>query len=297
MRLDIFASQKLEFSREKTKKLILNGKILVNGNVQSVPKFEVNDGDEILCTQKFVEISNEIKPNYDISLNIVFEDEHILVINKQKGLIVHEGASENFNTVVNALVARFGEEFLSIGSQFRPGIVHRLDKDTTGLMVIAKTQAAFDVLTKTIQNRDFTRKYLAVCHGLPRLQAGMIKVNIGIDQNDRTKRKAVQFSGQEAVTHYRLLDSRNGFSLIECKLETGRTHQIRVHMSYIGNHIVGDQTYNPRHQTKELLPFSSQLLHAYHLEFKHPITQVKLSFIEKKDFMETIDFFNFIPVF
>jgi 23S rRNA pseudouridine1911/1915/1917 synthase len=301
MRLDIFASQKLGTSREKAKKLILNGKITVNGVMQKVPKFETNEADEIVCSQEIVQILNEILPNFGVELKVIFEDAHILVINKQKGLMVHEGASENFHTLVNILVARFGAEFLAVGSSFRPGIVHRLDKNTTGLMVVAKTQEAFEVLTKMIQEHDFTRKYLAVCNGSPRLQAGMIKVNIDIDHSDRTKRKAVQFGGKEAVTHYRLLDSRSGFSLIECKLETGRTHQIRVHLSHIGIPIVGDDSYNSRHglqvKSKELAEFSSQILHAYHLEFQHPITKERLAFIEKKEFLDSIEYFNFMPVF
>ena len=301
MRLDIYASQQLGTSREKAKKLILNGKITVNGVIQKVPKFETVETDVIACTQEIVQISNEIKPNFDVELNIIFEDDHILVINKQKGLMVHEGASENFHTLVNVLVAKFGSDFLAVGSSFRPGIVHRLDKNTTGLMVVAKTQEAFEVLTKMIQAHDFTRKYLAICNGTPRLQAGMIKVNIDIDHHDRTKRRAVQFGGKEAVTHYRLLDSRSGFSMIECKLETGRTHQIRVHLSHIGIPIVGDDVYNPRHglqsKSKELAEFSSQILHAYHLEFQHPITHAKLLFTEKNAFLNSVEYFNFMPVF
>ncbi len=301
MRLDIYASQQLGTSREKAKKLILNGKITVNGVIQKVPKFETVETDVIACTQEIVQISNEIKPNFDVELNIIFEDDHILVINKQKGLMVHEGASENFHTLVNVLVAKFGSDFLAVGSSFRPGIVHRLDKNTTGLMVVAKTQEALEVLTKMIQAHDFTRKYLAICNGTPRLQAGMIKVNIDIDHHDRTKRRAVQFGGKEAVTHYRLLDSRSGFSMIECKLETGRTHQIRVHLSHIGIPIVGDDVYNPRHglqsKSKELAEFSSQILHAYHLEFQHPITHAKLLFTEKNAFLNSVEYFNFMPVF
>ena len=295
MRLDIITAQKLEISREKAKKMIIMGLISVNGIVQNIPKFDVSDLDDITAERYLPEVSNEILPNFDIPLAIVFEDEHLLVINKQKGLIIHEGASENFHTLVNALVAKFGKDFLQIGSAFRPGIIHRLDKDTTGLMVVAKTDKSYEILSQMIQNRDFTRKYLAVCYETPRLKAGVIKVNIDVDPSDRTKRKAVQIGGREAITHYRVIDSKNKFSLIECKLETGRTHQIRVHLHYIGCPIIGDSTYKMR-QFNSIKNFQSQLLHAYFLEFNHPITGKNLKFIEKDSFLKQIEMFNFSEI-
>jgi 23S rRNA pseudouridine1911/1915/1917 synthase len=291
MRLDIASAQALNISREKAKKMILSGNVLVNGIVQTVPKFEIQD-QEITSTELNTSIvQNEIKPNYDIPLDIIFEDDDILIVNKQKGLMVHEGASENFHTLANALVAKYGIDFQKVGSYFRPGIVHRLDKNTTGLMIVAKNQKSYNLLTKMIASREVTRKYLAVCYGIPRLKAGKITVNIGVDLDNKTKRKALQIGGREAVTHYKLLDSKNGFSLIECKLETGRTHQIRVHLSHIGHPIAGDETYCTRPKVQG---FSSQILHAYCLEFNHPISNEPLSFINKEGFLNHIESFGFI---
>lgn len=296
MRLDISVAKKFDISREKAKKMILSQFVKVGSIIIDTPRYAVKDEDEISLLQAPI-YKNEkhiIKPNLETKLNIVHEDDDILVINKQKGLIVHEGASENFNTISNILIGMYGSDFQTVGSAFRPGIVHRLDKDTTGLMIIAKNQKSFEVLTKMIENREITRKYLAVCYGKPRLLAGIISVNIGTDPNDRTKKKAIQIGGRTAITHYKVLESKGGFSFIECKLETGRTHQIRVHLAYLGNAIVGDAIYC-KHQ--KIDGFSSQVLHSYYMEFFHPITGDLMKFQESENFMQSISTFGFSDLY
>lgn len=273
MRLDIKVATLFGISRERAKKMILNGQVTLNDVVEISPRFLVKDYDSINISSEVTACTDSaIIPNFDIKPEIIYEDEGILVINKQKGLMVHEGNSENYHTVVNALVAMYGEDFINIGSKFRPGIVHRLDKDTTGLMVIAKTQKTFDSLTKMIANREIKRQYLAVCNGIPERKAGTIKINIGTDPQNKTKKCAMQIGGREAITHYKVLDSHNGIALLECTLETGRTHQIRVHTAYIGHPIVGDQIYNKYIKSGINKEFNSQLLHAYRLELKNPTT-------------------------
>lgn len=273
MRLDTATAQTLNISREKAKKLILLGNICVDGIPQTQPRFEVEE-QIITCTAELPIKNQSLKPNFEIPLHIIYEDADIAIINKQKGLIVHEGASENFHTLANALVAKYGENILKVGSGFRPGIVHRLDKNTTGLMVVAKTISAYNALTQMMQNREITKKYLALCFGKPRLLAGTIRANIGIDPSDRTKRKVLQIGGREAVTHYKVFDANEQFSLIECTLDTGRTHQIRVHLAHIGHSIIGDETYSKR----KLDGYNTTLLHSYKLEFVHPITKKTLAF-------------------
>lgn len=282
MRLDIATAQALNLSREKAKKLILAGNILIDGKVQTQPRFDVEESIIITCTGNLPIENQAIKPNFDIPLEIVYEDDDILVINKQKGLMVHEGTSENFHTLANALLARYGDAILEVGSSFRPGIVHRLDKDTTGLMIIAKTVQAFNRLSEMMRNREITKKYLALCFGKPRLMAGTIRTNIGIDPHDRTKRKVLQIGGKEAITHYKLLKTNGKFSLLECTLETGRTHQIRVHLAYIGHPIVGDETYSKR----KISYFTTQLLHASKLEFAHPTTGALSTFEQHAPFID-----------
>lgn len=289
MRLDILATNKLATSRERVKKLIKAGFIYVDGTVQISPKFEVEENAVITCFGELTPQNVPIKPNNEIELDIIFEDEHLLVINKQKGLMVHEGTSENYKTIVNALLAKFGDDFQKVGSPFRPGIIHRLDKDTTGLMIIAKTQDSYHELSQMIHGREVTRKYLAVCFGKPRLLAGKIATNMGIDPEDRTKRKVLQVGGKHAITYYKVLEAQDNFSLIECVLDTGRTHQIRVHLSYIGHPIIGDEVYTKR----RIEGFSSQVLHAYSIEFIHPITQEQLKFQCLEPFLSTIANFGF----
>ena len=293
MRLDAKTAAQFEISREKAKKLIELGEVHVNGFVQTLPRFEVKDEDVITADITKLPIQETaMKANFEVELETIFEDDGMLIINKQKGLMVHEGNAESYNTIANILIAKYGETFKSVGSPFRPGIVHRLDKDTTGLMVIAKTQKTFEVLTNMIQNRTITRKYLAICYGIPERKAGTINANISTDPSNKTRRKVVQTGGKEAVTHYKMLSSYNGISLIECTLETGRTHQIRVHLAHINLPILGDKTYNRHAKNGINKELSSQALHAYKLELKNPTTGEVLKLTHYGAFENTIKLFG-----
>jgi len=218
----------------------------------------------------------------DIPLVIVFEDEELLVIDKPPGLVVHPGAGNPDKTLVNALLAHCAGSLSGIGGVRRPGIVHRLDKDTSGLMVAAKTDRAHAALAAQLQDRTLKRTYQAVVWGRPNPAAGTIEGNIGRAARDRKRMALVPHGGKPAVTHYRTLRAMEGVSLVECRLETGRTHQIRVHMASIGCHVVGDPLYGPRRFPKgapqSARGFARQALHATQLRFRHPVSQAELCY-------------------
>ncbi len=218
----------------------------------------------------------------DIPLTVVFEDDDMLVIDKPAGLVVHPGAGNHDGTLVNALLAYCGDRLSGIGGVRRPGIVHRLDKDTSGLMVVAKTDRAHRALAAQLESRSLKRVYNAVVWGRPMPAAGRIAGNIGRSPNDRKKMALVEHGGKPAVTHYRLLRPLKGASLIECRLETGRTHQIRVHMTSIGHPLIGDPLYAARRVPKEAPAaarrFGRQALHATQVTFLHPITNMEMCY-------------------
>lgn len=270
-----------EFSRNQISNFILNKQVNLNSLVCSKSSKKVSAGDLVLVSFSF-EDEIEIKPDYDIDLNIVFEDEEIIVINKQAGLIVHPGAGVIDKTLVNALVAYLGEELKQIGDSLRPGIVHRLDKDTSGLMVIAKTQKTHLHLKAQFEEpRTIFRKYLAICLGFPETKGdgpfGRIEGNIARDSRDRKKMAIVSEGGKPAATNWRLIEELNFANLLELSLETGRTHQIRVHLASQGVSVFGDPVYktnsyfNASNSIRSLYnKFARQALHAYRLEFIHP---------------------------
>ncbi len=215
----------------------------------------------------------------DIPLNVVYEDEHLLVIDKQAGLTVHPGAGNHDDTMANALVAHCGDSLSGIGGVQRPGIVHRLDKDTSGLLVVAKNDAAHTNLSEQLATRDLQRKYLAVVWGVPIPPAGKITANIGRNPKDRKKMAALKSTGKPAVTHYRIVEKfpEGVACLVECRLETGRTHQIRVHFQHKGHPLLGDSAYGkkPGQKIWERLPeavrdFRRQALHSTFIGFTHP---------------------------
>jgi 23S rRNA pseudouridine1911/1915/1917 synthase len=218
----------------------------------------------------------------DIPLTVVFEDEHMLVIDKPAGLVVHPGAGNHDGTLVNALLAYCGDQLSGIGGVRRPGIVHRLDKDTSGLMVVAKTDRAHAALAAQLEARTLKRVYNAVVWGRPMPPAGRIEGNIGRSPNDRKKMALVPHGGKSAVTHYRMLTPFKFASIIECRLETGRTHQIRVHLASLGHPLVGDQLYMTRHAPKgapaAARRFSRQALHATQVTFLHPLTKIEMCY-------------------
>lgn len=289
IRLDKLVSNLSLMSRTKVQDLIRSGLVLVNNMVENNPALIVSSKILIEIDEPTSLKNDTIEPN-DIDFEIVYEDEDLLVINKPAGLTVHPGAGNYNDTLVNGLIYRYGKKLSSINTSDRPGIVHRIDKDTSGLLMVAKTNEAHISLAKQIEDKIAQRSYKAIVWGLLLEQNGLIKTNIGRSDRDRTKMTVLQHGGKEAITHYKTLKILKGglFSLIECNLETGRTHQIRVHMSHLGHSIVGDQTYGTNARKikqlidpvlkNELVNFHRQALHAYKLYFLHPKTGKEMSF-------------------
>lgn len=288
-RLDKFiAEQIIDMSRTKLKELIVGGALLLNGKPHKTGSYKLmpNDNIEILVTVKHSE--NHVVPK-QIDLNIVFEDEHLMVINKQSGLTVHPGAGNKTDTLVNGLLYYLGDTIREAGDPSRPGIVHRLDKDTSGLMIVAKTEKAHRLLSKMIAEREVERIYQVLVYGSVTQKVGMINANISRSKRDPKKRIVTREGGKTAVTHFTLVKSfSNQMALLQCKLETGRTHQIRVHMDYMKTPVVGDQTYGKDKNfnlsmiavpAKELARATKkQMLHSSEIAFIHPITEEPLRF-------------------
>ena len=271
-RLDAFLALNLEGkTRSAVQKLIDQGKVLVNGKAGR-KNDKVKPGDSIR-----VEIPEpeplELLPQ-DIPLDIVYEDEHLLVVNKPKGMVVHPAPGNPDGTLVNALLYHCGQSLSGINGVIRPGIVHRIDKDTSGLLMVAKNDLAHQSLAAQIAAHTFTRMYNTVVYGNLKTDEGTISAPIARHPTDR-KKMAVVPGGREAVTHYRALERLPGFTLVECRLETGRTHQIRVHMAHIGHPVAGDPVYGPK---KCITSLNGQCLHARLLGFVHPATGEYMEF-------------------
>ncbi|MCW2285204.1 23S rRNA pseudouridine1911/1915/1917 synthase [Rhodoblastus acidophilus] len=285
-------------SRTRVQALIEAGHVTVDGAQAGQAKLKIRAGQRIVLD--IPEAAPAEPMGEDIPLDVVFEDAHIVVIDKPAGLVVHPGAGNETGTLVNALIAHCGDTLSGIGGVKRPGIVHRLDKDTSGLLVIAKTDGAHQKLSRLFADHgrrlNLTREYLAVVWGAPDRQAGMVDAPIGRHAIQREKMAVVPAArGREAITHWRVLENfgrdREGrpiASLIACELETGRTHQIRVHMAHIGHPLLGDQTYGAGFKTKAahlgeaaraaLAALNRQALHARALGFDHPATGEELLF-------------------
>jgi len=266
-RLDIFLAKESGLSRSNLKTIIENDGVLINGVLRKKSGFEVKDGDVvelILPEPKPL----DVEPNADIKLDIVFEDEHFAVINKPQGMVVHPASSYTKNdTLVNALLADM-DKLSSINGVIRPGIVHRLDKDTSGLIVIAKTDEAHKSLASQIEKKTARRIYYGLCDGNFKEDTGTIDAPIARNKRDR-KKMGIDPDGRRAVTHYRVLERFGKYTLVRFELETGRTHQIRVHASYIHHPIVGDEVYGGSTNLYK----KGQLLHARQLVLMHPITK------------------------
>ncbi len=275
MRLDRWlVSQRSEQSRSRIQKFIENGLVLVNG-IQGKAKTPLRDGDEIQLWVLPPEPLPYLKPER-MELDIIFEDQHIIVINKQAGLTVHPAPGNKNGTLVNGLLHHCSD-LPGINGKLRPGIVHRLDKDTTGCIVIAKSQEALVNLQIQIQKRIASREYIALVHGAPTDDKGIITGDVGRHPKDRKKYAVVNDdSGRYACTHWELKERLGDYSLLSFKLDTGRTHQIRVHSAHIGHPILGDPTYS---RCKKLpTRITSQVLHAIHLGLKHPISNEEMLF-------------------
>jgi 23S rRNA pseudouridine1911/1915/1917 synthase len=290
MRLDKIIPEIFAITRTKAQELIKTSNVTLNGRIclQASLKLKTDDNIEIHIPE--VE-RPEITPA-DIPLQIIYEDDDVIVINKQSGLVVHPGAGNQNNTLVNALEFYYGNNLSSISDEDRPGIVHRLDKDTSGLMIVAKNDAAHLHLAAQLADRSLSRTYLCLVWGMLPTMSGVINANIGRQAKDRTKMQVMRFGGgKEAITNYdtKKILKNGAISLVECRLETGRTHQIRVHMSHIGHSIIGDQTYGnnsrkilhsnlPMNIKNHLREFTRQALHSVSIKFIHPSTKQEMNF-------------------
>lgn len=288
IRIDKFFSSLLnDLSRNQIQDLILAGQVTCNNQVILNP---ANKTKEAIYEINLDYIKP--KPNnlaaYDFPLEIIFEDEYLLIINKPPYLTVHPGAGNYDKTLANALIA-YSDNLSKYGGEFRPGIVHRLDKDTSGLLIVAKDDTTHQLLSEALSLREIKRYYLALVFSSPTLKAATIKANLVKHKHDHTKMVICKTNGKEAITHYNLIETYlNGkFSLLECKLDTGRTHQIRAHLNYKELPIVGDPIYKDilkyfnklsPELKKVINSFKRQALHAYKLEFIHPITEELMQF-------------------
>lgn len=263
------SSVQSEWSRTQIGNWIAEGIVKVNGETVKA-KYKVKVGDVVEIDVPEAEPLDVIAENLD--LDIVYEDADVLVVNKPKGMVVHPAPGHMTGTLVNGLMYHC-QDLSGINGVMRPGIVHRIDKDTSGLLMVAKNDAAHESLVNQLVNKTVTRKYTALVHGHIAHDKGTIDAPIGRDQKDRQK-QAVVDKGKHAVTHFQVIERFGEYTLVECRLETGRTHQIRVHMNYIGFPLVGDPKYGP----KKTIDFGGQVLHAGVLGFDHPTSGEYLQF-------------------
>ena len=271
-RLDVYLSEKFsDWSRSHIQKIISDGLVKVDGKIFK-PSFKLNGGENISVEEIF-SVETEYLPE-NIPLNILYEDADILVVNKIRGMTVHPAETVKSGTLVNALLFHC-KDLSGINGVIRPGIVHRLDKDTSGVMVVAKNDFAHVNLAEQIKNKIATRKYLAIVHGEISDNAGIITGAIGRDKADR-KKMAITSDGKPAVTEFKVLERFKNFTYVECKLQTGRTHQIRVHMKEIGHPLVGDSKYTAR---KNIFEIGGQALHSHTLKLFHPRTNQEMNFV------------------
>lgn len=297
-RLDLFVCQKRpDLTRSHIQKLLEEDHLTVNGNKVKAG-YKIRTGDVIELTIPQAKVP-DARPQ-DIPIEIVYEDEDLAVVNKPRGMVVHPAAGHEDGTLVNALMYRFKGRLSGINGVLRPGIVHRIDKDTSGLLVVCKSDRAHVALSERLKTHDIERVYHAVVHGVMKDQEGTIDAPIGRMDQDR-KKMMVRADGRRAVTHYKVLRQYPHFAYLEVRLETGRTHQIRVHMQYIGHPVLGDPVYGPaRESTAESKKLAGmdfwpgQILHAKVLGFVHPVTGEWMHFDSElpdyfKKVLETID--------
>ncbi len=295
-RLDKFLSAGCaDLSRSRIQSLIEAGHVRIDGAAVTQASMKLKSGQKITIT-----VPEAVDPDpiaQDIRLNVVYEDDDLLVINKPAGMVVHPGAGNMDGTLVNALLHHCGESLSGIGGVKRPGIVHRLDKETSGLMMVAKNDYAHRFLSEQLADRSLSRTYHALCWGMPEPRVGTVDQPIGRHTQDRQKMSIRRRDGREAVTRYKVLEAfgmpERAASLVECRLETGRTHQIRVHMQSIGHSVVGDTVYGAQPTLRKallkrggvedaaydaMMSFARQALHAQTIRFVHPETEEDMEF-------------------
>ena len=282
-RIDVFAAQQAQITRSYAAKLIADGLVTVDGVCASKnTKLKAGSRVEITVPDP---VSDKAEAE-NIPLNIVYEDDFLLVVNKPKGMVVHPAAGNERGTLVNALLFHCGNSLSGIGGVLRPGIVHRIDKDTSGLLVVAKNDQAHHFLAEQIKEHSFTREYEAIVYGNVKNDKGTVNAPIGRHPVKRKEMAVVNVGGRDATTHFKVISRSEKFTHLRLRLETGRTHQIRVHMAYIGYPLAGDPVYGPKKVIKEL---EGQCLHARKLGFIHPST---------RDYMEfTSDLPDYFTVF
>ncbi|WP_331279608.1 RluA family pseudouridine synthase [Streptobacillus canis] len=269
-RIDVYLSKILDETRSRIQDLIKSENILVNDK-KTKASYKVSQGDKI--TVDIPELKEvDIKPQ-DINIDIVYEDEYLAIINKYAGMVVHPSKGHEENTLVNAVMYKI-KDLSGINGDLRPGIVHRLDKNTSGLIIIAKDDKTHFKLTEMFKNKEIKKIYYAIVKGNIKKKTGRIETMIGRNPNDR-KKMAVVDNGKIAITNYEVIDNNENFSLVKVGLETGRTHQIRVHLSHFFFPILGDDVYGRKDE------YDRQMLHAYYLEFIHPITGKEIKVIGK----------------
>lgn len=272
-RLDVVLSLVIEeASRSHLQKLIDIGRVEINGEPVTLKKHKVKTGDAVKVTVP-EPVHLNVVPE-DIPLDIVFEDADVLVVNKPKGMVVHPAAGNYTGTLVNAILYHC-KSLSSINGVIRPGIVHRIDKDTSGLLMIAKNDTAHRSLAEQLSAHSITRAYRAVVYHNFQEDTGTVNAPIGRDPKNRLKMAVTQMNSKEAVTHYKVIQRFGSFTYIECRLETGRTHQIRVHMAHINHPLLGDAVYGPK---KKVMGVETQMLHAKVLGFNHPRTGEYMEF-------------------
>ena len=280
IRIDSYLSEKLELSRSKVQKLIKEDKVKVNGKIVN-NSYLVKIDDEIIVDDN-LDYSINVEAE-DIPLDIVYEDDDLLIINKESGMVVHPAPGHYTGTLVNALLYKYKN---LAGDKFRPGIVHRLDKDTSGLMIVAKNEEMLEKISLMISKKEVERKYLAIVDGLIKHDTGEIDAPIGRDRNNRQKMAVTDVNSKEAITHFKVLERFNNNTYIECILDTGRTHQIRVHLAYIGYPVSNDPLYGKGKCTE-----FGQMLHSYSIKFKHPRTGkvIKYEVEPPKEFKDKLE--------
>ena len=280
IRIDSYLSERLELSRSKIQKLIKEDKVKVNGKIVS-NSYLVKFDDEIVVDDN-LDYSINVEAE-DIPLAIVYEDDDLLIINKESGMVVHPAPGHYTGTLVNALLYKYKN---LAGDKFRPGIVHRLDKDTSGLMIVAKNEEMLEKISLMISKKEVERKYLAIVDGLIKHDTGEIDAPIGRDRNNRQKMAVTDVNSKEAITHFKVLERFNNNTYIECILDTGRTHQIRVHLAYIGYPVSNDPLYGKGKCTE-----FGQMLHSYSIKFKHPRTgkEIKYEVEPPKEFKDKLE--------